>query len=341
MTLLAARQSLHNRIKRATRDAQMAGRLPRPAIVLERDGVLDTAEVMRESMARLPAVHCAVLGRSEDGYGSAGLRLAAFVCTRSRVPAPPETLEVLDLVESAMRDIADSTRKITPVRTRCLYEPAMAAKGSVTLWAVTATLPELAAVPDHTPAGGVWAAADAMLGPVIDQVLGTARPSETPEQEAQRLRRRGMTARHRSQLLIGDELPFAAVQHAPGRETQEGAGSGQARWTDDGGVVRQTAVRGMIAWRTTVTLWAGTDAQADTLAAELMRRLPSQWTHLGQSTRVRIGEVTPADYSELHGASRATVEVRLTAVSPRGDSARVPIIRSAATTCRIKTRREE
>ena len=344
MRLRDAREELHRAIREAAKPAVASAPLHQHA-VSKRDGVVTLDEVRRLSQGRLPAVQCAVLGRSEDGYGSAGLRLAAFVLARSSMPAPEETLEVLDLVERMMREMAAPGRKLLSVRTRALYEPEMAAIGSFTLWAVTATMPELAAVPDGTRPGGVFAAANSMLGPVLDRVLGTAPAPgtpETPEEEARRLARRGMTARDRSASLIGDDLPFAAVVHSPGRETQEGAGSGQMRWTEgegEGLVVRQQAVRGQIAWTVTVSLWAGTDAQADTLAAELMRRLPDQWVYLAQSSRVRVGEVTPADYSELHGASRATVEIRLKAVSPRGDAAQVPLIRERGITTTCQTRR--
>lgn len=329
MKLAAARRLLYERLQAAA-----AGP---PAVVLqvtERDGVVDAEEVRRLSV-RLPAAQVAVLGRSEDGYGSAGLRLAVFVVAKTRFPAPEDTLELLDLCERTLRELPGAGRKLLPVRTRALYGAELMAKSDATLWAVTATLPELAAVADATAPGGVFGAANDMLGPVLDATLGTRRLAADV-----RARRRGMTARHRSELLLGDELPFAFVMHAPGREVSEGSGSGQARWQDarDSQVLRQQRVRGLIAWTVTVTLWAGTDAQADTLAAEFMRRLPQEWVWLGQGSRVRVGEVTPADYSELHGASRATVEVRLRAASPSGDAVQVPLIRDVATTCRITAR---
>lgn len=326
MTLAAARRLLAERLTAAA-----AGP---PAVVLhvsERDGVVDAAEVRRLSM-RLPAAQVAVLGRSEDGYGSAGLRLAVFVAAKTRYPAPANTLELLDLCERTLRELPGAGRKLLPVRTRALYDAEMMAKTEATLWAVTATLPELAAVADRTAPGGVFGAANAMLAPVLDAALGTRRLAA-----AARTRRRGMTARHRSELLLGDELPFAFVTHAPGREVSEGTGTGQARW-QDAEVLRQQRVRGQIAWTVTVTLWAGTDAQADTLAAEFMRRLPQEWVWLGQHSRVRVGEVTPADYSELHGAARATVEVRLRAASPSGDAVQVPLIKDVANSCRIAAR---
>ena len=343
MTLTAARRKVVDEVRKAVQAT--SPRVMDPMAVCPRDGVVGLEEVRRLSIGRLPSAQCAVLGRSEDGFGSAGLRLAVFVLCRQQYPATGEALALLDVVERTLRAaIARNNRKLLPVRTRALYEPDLAREGSVTLWAVTATLPELAAIPDTTPEGGVFAAADQLLGPVLDRVLGTAPAPgtpETPDEKSLRIARRGMTARHRSTLLLGDALPFAAVRHSPGRETQRGAGAGQARFVDSENILRQQAVRGLIAWTATVTLWAGTDAQADTLAADLMRLLPAQWSYLGQSTAVRIGEVTPADYSELHGASRAVVEVRMQAVSPRGDAARVPVIRERGitTTCEISPRR--
>ena len=323
MKLSAARRLLYDRL------AAAAAGPPRTVLhVAERDGVVDGAEVLRMTAA-LPAAQAAVLGRSEDGYGSAGLRLVTYLVAETRHPAPADTLALLGLCEDTMRSLPGPGRPLLPTRTQTLYDAKLMERGGVTLWAVTATLPELAAVPDSTAAGGVFGAANAMLAPVIDATLGTRTLTQ-----ALRVRRRGMTARDRSALMIGDELPFAHVRHAPGRETADGAGSGQARWTDGGGV-RQQAVRGQIAWTVTVRLWAGSDAQADTLAADFMRRLPREWEYLGQSTKVKVGEVTPADYSELHGASRAAVEVRLRAVSPSGEAARVPLIRQAAITHRM------
>ena len=328
MTLTAARRLLYERLKAA------ADGPPRTVLhVAERDGVVDGAEVKRLSNA-LPAAQVAVLGRSEDGYGSAGLRLVVYLVAKTRFPAPADTLTLLGLCEHTMRRLPGPGRPLLPTRTQTLYDAKLMASGGASLWAVTATLPELAAVPDATAAGGVFGAANAMLAPVIDATLGTRALTK-----AKRRRRRGMTARDRSALMIGDALPFALVRHAPGRETAEGSGAGQMRWIDAGDVVRQQAVRGLIAWTVTVALWAGSDAQADTLAAELLRRLPRDWEYLGRSTKVKVGEVTPADYSELHGASRATVEVRLTAVSPSGDAAQVPLARNAAATCRVTAQR--
>ena len=324
MTLTAARRLLYDRLTAAAEGP------PRTVLhVAERDGVVDGAEVARLSNA-LPAAQVAVLGRSEDGYGSAGLRLVTYLVARTRYPAPDDTLALLGLCEDTMRGLPGPGRPLLPTRTQTLYDAKLMASGGVTLWAVTATLPELAAVPDATPAGGVFGAANAMLAPVIDATLGTRTLAKAPRE-----RRRGMTARDRSALMVGGELPFAHVRHAPGRETADGAGSGRVRWTDDGDVVRQQEVRGQIAWTVTVVLWAGSDAQADTLAAAFMRRLPRAWEYLGQSSKIKVGEVKPADYSELHGASRATVEVRLRAASPSGDAARVPLIRKAAVTCRV------
>lgn len=112
MKLAAARRLLYERLQAAA-----AGPPAAVLQVTERDGVVDAEEVRRLSV-RLPAAQVAVLGRSEDGYGSAGLRLAVFVVAKTRFPAPADTLELLDLCERTLRELPGAGRKLLPVRTR-------------------------------------------------------------------------------------------------------------------------------------------------------------------------------------------------------------------------------
>ena len=298
------------------------------------DGAVTGKEVQRQQV-QLPSVQVAVLGRSDDG-----IRLAVYVVADARVPAVHgSALELLDVVEKALRELPGSGRALLEVRTQALYDADLMAHGGVALWAVTAAWPDLAGVADSSAeTGGLIEAANELLAPAIDAALGL---DGIDEQDAvavaDRKRRRGMTERDRTILALEGPLPYAEVRHGPG--AVRGSGSGRARWPAGeagrplgpapavGQSQTRQAARGTRAWTASITLWAGTTAQVDTGLTELLRLLPRRWRWRGQENLVTVGRLDGPTYVASAGAFRAGAEVELAAVALAGEPAMIRTIR--------------
>ncbi len=314
--------------------------------VIELDGVLDAKEIARQAIEP-PAVQVSTMGRGEDG-----IRIVAYVVTRTEMPSPPDALQLLDKVEESLRTLPGAGRAILDVRTQCLYDSHAMKAGSVALWAVTTTWPDLAAQVDaSTGDGSLIADANAFLAPAVDGALGLADVDDSDaDAVADRTRRRGMTELDRRRLALEGPLPYAEVRHGEppaiagvrsvsgvGAIERVGAGSGTARQRGNvrpgrplgpvaaapGSNSWRQQVHGMRVWPATVTLWAGTDAQVDAALTELLRLIPRRWRWSDQENRVTVGRVVGATYVPERGAHMASAEITLRAVNLIGERGEV------------------
>lgn len=334
MTLLQAREAALEAIRERLAGVSppipaFASQALRRKRVVGHDGPIDAAECKRLSV-QTPSVQVAVMGRvPERGGQPAGVRVAAWVIARSWQPPRPrqpgeadvcadDTLAIASEVEEALRTLPRATDgPLLEVRAQCLYDPALMSAGGVTLWALSAVLPDAAVL--EAPAGrrlpqGPLQAANEALAPAIDAALGCYGEPE----------RRGMTERDRQLLALGRHgLPYCTVEHGAGEVRP--AEAGVARWLDADGVVWTQDVRGLLVWPAAVRVWAHSLAEADAVVARLSARLPRDLTYLGQQYHVPI-ERAAAPEPEA-GLITAGVELRLQAVVPYGAARRLPLLR--------------
>ena len=326
MTLLQAREAALGAIRE--RFAGVSPPIPafasqalRRKRVVGHDGPIDAEECKRLSV-QTPSVQVAVMGRApERGGQPAGVRVAAWVIARPHQPPPGQADDILAIVsevEEALRLLPRPADGPLPeVRVQCLYDAKLMGAGGVTLWALSAVLPDSAVL--EMPAGrrrlqGPMETANAALAPAIDAALGCYGEPE----------RRGMTERDRQLLALGRHgIPYCTVEHGAGEVRP--AEAGVARWLGADGEVWTQDVRGLLVWPAAVRVWAATLAEADAILAKLAARLPRGLTYLGQQYHVAIERAAAPEPGA--GLITAGVELRLQAVVPHGAARRLPLLR--------------
>ena len=312
-----------------------------PVSVAPHAGRVNADEIKRMAAGTGSRVLVTVAGREDRDAGESGARVLVYALQRTDRRRPSGETELVDAVETTLRALPGSGR--APLRTRAanLYSDAAGAIGA-TLWAVSASWPDLAAA----EAGGdgdaqadagdgaptIYESFTAAIAPALDQALGT-----TDLVADERLALRGETEAQRRLLDWGEPraghvtlasgrgaLPSARVTHETATafdwRGQRITAPHVAEYVDpDNGLAYRVRVR-TLEWVAVVRICD--DQRALARLDACIAALPDAWEQWGQGHNIELtGDATYGErYDESVGCLAAEVRLRtrgMVAIGPR------------------------